>query len=386
MRNIKFLLHETFRSNPAYDLVEQGKLNQQELHALADLNEDPEFFGVFRRRHTKAGGSVKLAYKEVALLFYFLQNAGELPHYLKSGYDDEVNLTIAKLVLEGILEIQTNQHFYSGYAAQNLLYESTDRHPDSVHPLLRMSATAIAYAIQLNEVDTASLASKLYAFNTMPQFITPSNALKTFGEVEQYLRICNSHPLNRELLIDWNKHEPDPKYSWISWSRKQNARHDARLRPIYKIYISPVPEELPDAFDKAVRVLSSSNAFSFKIGMNREGLLRPDKFVAYFAEYDHLLAAADRLAPILKDHKAQGVPFTAPLDDSGMLSWGMDGPAGELLKYKEGGSWRAFVTEKLAASIALSKTEKLSQSERADFVLKKMMLEGVDTKTWTVVK
>lgn len=383
MIKVKFLLHATFRSNPAFDLVEQGNLNQQELHALAGLSKDPEFFGIFRRKHTDAGGSVKLAYKEVALLFYFLQHAGQLPHYFKSVYDDEVNLTIAKLVLEGILEIQADQRFYSGYAAQDLLYESSDGNPGSAHPLLRMSASAISYAVQLNEVDTAWLASKLYAFNTVPLFTTPVNALKTFEEVEVYLRICKNDPLNQELLKDWNKHEPDPKYSWISWSRKQNRRHDARLRPTYKIYISPVLEELPGVFEKAVRVLTASDAFSFKIGMNREGLLRPDKFVAYFTEFDHLLAAADRLAPVLKDHKAQGVPFTASLDDSGMLSWGMDSATDELLRNNEGGSWRAFVTEKLAASIALSKTEKLSREESVDFVLKKMMLEGIDTTTWT---
>jgi hypothetical protein len=384
MIKVKFLLHSTFRSNPAFELIEQGNLNQQELHALADLSKDPEFFGIFRRKYTEAG-SVKLAYKEVALLFYILQNAGELPQYFKSGYDDEVNLTMAKLVLEGIFEIKVEQRFYCGFAAQNFLYEFQERDLDRKHPLLEMSSGAIQYAIQLNEADTASLANKLYAYNTMPLFFMPANALNTFKEVEEFLRIGKNGPLDRELLKNWNKHEPDQKYNWISWSRKQNRRHDARSRSTYKIYISPVLEELPDVFEKAVRVLSGSDAFSFKIGMNREGLLRPDKFVVYFTEFDHLVAAADRLGPVLKEHKAQGVPFTASLDDSGMLSWGTDGATAELMKNGERGSWRAIVTEKLAASISLSKTEKLSPGESVDFVLKKMMLEGVDPMTWTAV-
>jgi hypothetical protein len=384
MIKVKFLLHSTFRSNPAFELIEQGNLNQQELHTLADLSKDPEIFGIFRWKYTEAG-SVKLAYKEVALLFYFLQNTGELPQYFKSGYDDEVNLTMAKLVLEGIFEIKVEQRFYSGFAAQNFLYEFQERDLDRKHPLLEMSSGAIQYAIQLNEVDTASLANKLYAYNTVPLFFMPANALNTFKEVEEFLRIGKNGPLDRELLKNWNKHEPDQKYNWISWSRKQNRRHDARLKSTYKIYISPVLEELPDVFEKAVRVLSGSDAFSFKIGMNREGLLRPDKFVVYFTELDHLIAAADRLGPILKEHKAQGVPFTASLDDSGMLSWGTDNATDELMKNREGGSWRAIVTEKLAASISLSKTEKLSPEESVDFVLKKMMLEGVDPTTWTAV-
>ncbi len=385
MIKVKFLLHSTFRSNPAFELIEQGNLNQQELHALADLSLDPEFFGVFRRKHAEAGGSAKLAYKEVALLFYFLQNAGELPQYFKSGYDDEVNLTMAKLVLEGIFEIEVEQRFYSGFAAQNFLYEFQERSTDRKHPLLEKSSEAIRYAVQLNEVDTVSLANKLYAYNTVPLLLMRANELGTFEEVEELLRIGKNDPLNRELLQHWNKHEPDQKYSWISWSRKQNRRHDARLRSTYKIYISPVLEELPDVFEKAVRVLTGSDAFSFKVGMNREGLLRPDKFVVYFTEFDHLVAAADRLGLVLKEHKAQGVPFTAPLDDSGMLSWGIDSATEEILKNRERESWRGTVTEKLAASISLSRTEKLSPEESVDFVLKKMMLEGVDPTTWTAV-
>lgn len=385
MIKVKFLLHSTFRSNPAFELVEQGNLNQQELHALADLSKDPEFFGIFRRKHAEASGSAKLAYKEVALLFYFLQKAGELPQYFKSGYDDEVNLTMAKLVLEGIFEIQAEQGFHSGAAAQRFLYASQERDHDRRHPLLEMSSGAIRYAVQLNEADALALAGKLYAYNTVPLLFTRGNALKSFEEVEEFLGIGRNNPLNRALLKNWNKHEPDQNYSWISWSRKQNKRHDARLNATYKIYISPVLEELPEVFEKTVGVLTRSDAFNFKIGMNREGLLRPDKFVAYFTEFDHLLAAADLLAPVLKEHKAQGVPFTAPLDDSGMLSWGMDRATDEILKNIEGGSWRATVTEKLAASIALSKTEKLGREESVDFVLKKMMLEGVDPTTWTAV-
>ncbi|SEI53230.1 hypothetical protein SAMN05216327_102275 [Dyadobacter sp. SG02] len=383
MIKVKFLLHATFRSNPEFELIEQGNLNQQELRALADLNKDPEFFGVFRRAYTDERGSAKLAYKEVALLFYFLQNAGELPQYFKSGYDDEVNLTMARLVLEGIFEIKAGGHFYSGAAAQTFLYELRERDPNRSHPLFEISSGAIRYAVQLNEADAASLAGKLYAYNTAPLFLTSANALKTFEDVVAFLGIGRNDPLTHELLENWHTHEPGQKYSWISWSRKRKERHDARVRSTYKIYISPVLEELPEVFEKAVRVLTGSGAFSFKIGMNREGLLRPDKFVAYFNAFDHLTAAAGQLDGVLKGHKAQGVPFTAPLDGSGMLSWGMDSATDGILKDREGGSWRAAVTEKLAASISLSKTEKLSQEECVDFVLKKMMLEGIDPTTWT---
>ncbi|TLV01485.1 hypothetical protein [Dyadobacter luticola] len=383
MIKVKFLLHATFRSNPAFELIEQGNLNPQALHALADLTQDPEFFGVFRRKNPEAGESARLAYKEVALLFYFLQKAGELPHYFKSVYDDEVNRTMAKMVLEGIFEIQVGQDFHSGFAAQHFIYESQERGEDRPHPLFEMSSRAIRYAVYLNETDTTSLAAKLYAYNTVPLFIAPDNVLATFEEVEAFLGINKNNLLDRLLLKHWNKQEPNEKFSWISWSRRQQVRHDARLSQTYKMYISPVLEELPQVFEKAVNVLTASEAFSFKIGINREGLLRPDKFVAYFTNFPQLKTAADQLTPILKNHQAQGVPFTAPLDESGILSWGVDHASETILKDIEGGSWRGAVTQKLAASIALSKTEKLGQSESVDFVLKKMMLEGIDTTSWT---
>jgi len=385
MIKIKFLLHATFRSNPAFELIEQGNLNQQELPALADLSNDPEFFGVFRRTYTDERGSAKLAFKEVALLFYFLQKAGQLPQYFKSGYDDEVNQTMARLVLEGIFEIQEGAHFYSGAAAQAYVYEPQERDPHHRHPLFEISAGAIRYAVQLNESDAASLAGKLYAYNTIPLFLTPGNVLGTFEDVLAFLGAGPNDLLTHELREDWNLHEPGPQYSWISWSRKRKIRRDAGAKSTYKIYISPVLEELPEVFEKAVRVLTGSAAFSFKIGMNREGLLRPDKFVAYFTEFEHLAAAAERLAGVLEGHNAQGVPFTAPLDASGLLSWGMDAADDDIRKDRERVSWRATVTEKLAASISLSKTEKLGRDECVDFVLKKMMLEGIDPTTWTAV-
>lgn len=381
MITVKFLLHATFRSNPAFELIEQGKLNRQALDALAGLARDPECFGVFRRRDPEAGSGVKIAYKEVALLFYHLQEPGGLPQYFQSGYDDEVNLTMVKLVLEGIFEIQEDDRFFSGFAARHLLYEVRERDTVRRHPLLQMSAEAIRYAMQLNEADTVSLAAKLYAYNATPLFFTNTHALPDYRDVEAFLGVTERDPLGRELSKDWKKHLPNEHFRWISWSRRHKIDVTQSSRTTFKIYISPLLDELPAVFAKAVRVLTASAAFSFKVGMNREGLLRPDKFVAYFHTYAELTDATDRLTIALNGHQAQGVPFTAPLDESGLLSWGMD--TGVASENETATSWRAVVTEKLAATISLPRSEKLSREESADFIQNKMMLEGVDASTWT---
>lgn len=112
MIKLNFLLHSTFRSNPAFELIEWGNLSRPEQDALAGLLNNPEIFGVFRLKNADGTTTTKLAYKEVALLFYFLQEQGSLPQYFQATYDDDVNLTLAKLVMEGLSKLNPGLNFY----------------------------------------------------------------------------------------------------------------------------------------------------------------------------------------------------------------------------------------------------------------------------------
>jgi hypothetical protein len=59
-----------------------------------------------------------------------------------------------------------------------------------------------------------------------------------------------------------------------------------------------------------LEVLQHSAARCFKVAPSIEGLVRPDKLIAYFRDHDDLTAVAGELAVGLRGMPAQGVPFT----------------------------------------------------------------------------
>jgi hypothetical protein len=122
----------------------------------------------------------------------------------------------------------------------------------------------------------------------------------------------------------------------------------------------------------------------FKIGKGAQGLLRPDKMVAYFSSYEDLAETAKQLEQEMARCPAQGVPFTAELGGDGLLSWGVDPPAEEqVLPWLERESWRLWVTNRLAVALIDTSNGNTAKLEPWQFALRRLQLEGVDTHTWT---
>jgi murein endopeptidase len=142
-----------------------------------------------------------------------------------------------------------------------------------------------------------------------------------------------------------------------------------------KLYLSPRIEALADMFPHVVHVFVRDNVRSFKIGRGLEGLLRPDKIVAYFDDRAHMHAVADALAHALRGCSAQGVPFTAEAGGDGLLSWGIDPPPGNMAT-----SWRAWVTKRLAAS--LTKRRRTPGNQRVAAALDDLRRIGIDPELW----
>jgi hypothetical protein len=156
----------------------------------------------------------------------------------------------------------------------------------------------------------------------------------------------------------------------------------------YKLYVSPMPAFVENVFAITARTLSTTGALQFKIGADADGLLRPDKIVAYFTSQDALRQAADALAARLHGCPAHGVPFTAALDDEGLLSWGVDPPASQqLLNWQPRESWRLWLTNRLANALLTAKRTPATGSAVArrpwQYALERVRLEGVDTTSWT---
>jgi len=139
--------------------------------------------------------------------------------------------------------------------------------------------------------------------------------------------------------------------------------------------VSPRPEALADAFPRIAEVFARFEVRSFKVGRRIEGLLRPDKIVAYFDDRSHLNAVAGALERELSGCPVHGVPFTAEVGGSGLLSAGVDPPPGHVLT-----SWRAWVTRKLAAGL-IARPDR-SPADRVSAALAAIRLAGVDPEGW----
>jgi len=141
----------------------------------------------------------------------------------------------------------------------------------------------------------------------------------------------------------------------------------------HKLYISPEPEFVPIIFPILVDTFGAMEVPSFKIGISSGALFRPDKLIAYFSNRDHLSIVAEELNASLNRIPAHGVPFTAPLDQSGLLSWGYDPGMGV-------GSWRQLIAQTVGNAVALAPFTTIDQTVYN--TKKALKRAGVDPDTW----
>lgn len=160
---------------------------------------------------------------------------------------------------------------------------------------------------------------------------------------------------------------------WISFTLAGEPAQDA---PACKLYVSPAPPALAGAFPLVAEAFAAGGVRSFKIGRGIEGLLRPDKIVAYFDDRAHLQAVAAQLAGSLAGCPVQGTPFTADAGCDGLLSWGVDPP-----DWTAGASWRSWITRRLAQTLARTR-----RVDRVAAALDDIREAGVDPERWAPAK
>ncbi|HKS21408.1 MAG TPA: hypothetical protein VJZ76_01320, partial [Thermoanaerobaculia bacterium] len=245
----------------------------------------------------------------------------------------------------------------------------------------RLSREALLYAQDLETSDPPTLSVALYLYNRIPltpfwksRFATPEAILAHVG--------ADRGALKTLLERAWSF--SDRASGWLSWY-PQSRRRQRRSDVTYKLYVSPRPERMREAFEVVVRVLADFQPAPFKIGNSAIGLLRPDKMVAYFTTRKRLDEVADVLRRELAGCDAHGVPFSAGLDDSGLLSWGVDPPDTEhVLQWLGRDSWRTWLGRHLAGALSIAK---LAQTPNAvepwRFAIERARRLGVDVETWT---
>ena len=369
------------RANPAYRLVLFDRLEPAERAALAGPAAEPDFYGVLRPV-PGSGLGIKSVDRETALLFLTLREAGPLPGYVRALRGEETWRLVARLVADGVLEIAADVPgggFLSGAAAMEVL--APRAHPPGRGRLAELSLAALRYGSRLAIDDPLALSWRLYGFNRLP--LTPAwrRRLASAADVESYLGIDRGGPHRR--LLDEAFVATGSDAGWLSWSASRPGAPRGRGGDAsFKLYVSPQPEALPALMDSLLGGLADAGAASFKIGSAASGLLRPDKVVAYFADFEALAAAAEPLAGRLAGAPVHGVPFTSEIAGGGLLSWGIDPPpGGNTLPWSGVASWRLWLTHRLAR--ALLQARAAAAAEPWTFALERLELEGIDTASWT---
>ena len=350
-----------FRASPHIELKRLGELAPDQAEAFRELERDADFYGLFVPRPPLAT-TVKSVTRQTAELFLALTEPSRLDTALLR---DE---SVIDLVLDGILEIERGDGFVAGADALPLVGNVDQSIADSI------SRDALLHAQDLETSEIEALASALYHYNRIP--------LSPFWRARFPNAAAVLAHLGANLDREWKASEFGK--TWLSWSRRTSIKRDA-AGVTFKLYVSPRPEHIRDAFAVLARVLSASPAFAFKIGNSAAGLLRPDKLVAYFMTREELFEAAGELRRELAGCDAQGVPFTAPFDEDGLLSWGIDPPESErALRWLGRNSWRSWLTQRLAAAIAVAKSAcRADAVEPWRFAIERARRHGVEIETWT---
>jgi hypothetical protein len=374
MARLRHILDRRFRASREWDLADIAELPE---NLRASLRETAGYNDGAAALLPRPGNrlSAKIVSSRAAQLLRTLSVEGFLPGDIRSR-GEQANRDIARLVLDEALEIEDRDRFSSGPRAHAALFCRTASPPPTGR-LADLSLRAIRYGQALEITDVPSLARRLYTFGTIPR--GPRWELLIGGADGIALLGLHREGRTRQNLA--RSYQASTHPNWLSWAME--AEH-GRQRPElpYKLYVSPRPEALARCFPILAGVLSERHVWSFKVGRGVPGLLRSDKFVAYFEDLVHLRKVAEILADALKGCPAQGVPFTAPASEDGLLSWGVDPPSAGRPGARE--SWRYRLTNQLASGI-VSAQSAATHVEPWEFALDRLSLDCVDPFTWTPV-
>jgi hypothetical protein len=368
-----------YRASPAYDLVLFDRLEAAEQALLGELTRDPSFYGVLRPADGEIR-SMRAVDRDTALLFLTLREPAPVPAYVRRTGEGDGDRAVQELVMDGVLEVWDGSAFVGGGRGAALLLDG-DQLTAGGGRLAGLSAAALRYAAALALDDRHALAARLYGYNRIPLSPHWVERLPDYRAVLAH--VGGERPDAWGAFVPALPAEPG---GWIPFTRRNRDRHPRRNGQSsgHKLYISPSPTALPEAFAGTVEVLDRFPVLQFKLGGDAGGVLRPDKLVAYFADADVLAEAGQALADRLTGIPAQGVPFTAELGGEGLLSWGIDPPAGERpLSWLPAESWRYWVVRRLAAALIEGCRGGVDEGMPPErFALERLRLEGVDVERW----
>jgi hypothetical protein len=386
------LRRRVFRANPCFSLIPLEEVFARfpaAIPMLDGLRADHDCFGVAVPVSDPRLGT-KAVCRETATLLSSLREPQPLPVEVARATGTRFDRDLAGLVSDGLLEVELDGEFRCGPAAQQALAEAAL--PDVADsPAARLSCAALRYAQALPALDVAWLAARLYHYNQVPESPRWRRQLATPEDVLSLLGLGGGQQVERTLgraFVARDTAQGPEQEGWRVWCLRgapQREEAEGELlgpRGTFKLYLSPRPEALGEAFARAVPVLAEQRVLQFKVGRDRCNVLRPDKFVAYFARHADLERATQALTSELAGLPAQGVPFTAAVDTEGLLSWGVDPPLSDRISGWSGReSWRLWIVHRLARALTVARAE-ADRVEPWIHALNRLALDGIDIATW----
>lgn len=324
------------------------------------------------------GLSLKVVPSATAALLWGLRAGGLLPKAAQTEFRHHP-ATLLRLVLDSVLEIEADGMFVSGAAAIDLM----GVHLPQVRPRSRpivLSIEALRYGQTLNCSDGPTLAHRLYGYHRAPISPRWTRRLGSYSDIEAHLGLDGTGVSRRAFHQGWLAGVAPEAPSWLILRLRPGPTGGSR----FKLYVSPRLEHLGVAVRAALPILTELEVPAFKVGRDLSGILRPDKFVIYAASRRQLQDTCTALTPALAGLEAHGVPFTAPIDQAGLVSWGIDPPESESLLLSQRTSWRRWLTERLAVALLVARRSRTSPEapEPWRFALARLALDGVDARTW----
>src|SRR5947207_4640583 len=140
-----------FRSSPNIELKQLGDLAAEQREPFRDLESDPDFYGLFVPRPPLTI-NLKSVNRQAAELFQMLAT----PSHIHPANDELIDL-----VLDGILEIESDGDFASGADALPAI-GLPDGVPEVRDAITRLSRDALLYAQDLETSDPQALTIALY--------------------------------------------------------------------------------------------------------------------------------------------------------------------------------------------------------------------------------
>jgi len=285
--------------------------------------------------------------------------------------------SVAALVLDGILEIESDGEFVRGLHAVGRLFDG----PASslLQNVAEPTRSALDYAGALLPIPASQLASRLYRYGTSPVSPRWLARVPDASAVAEYLRVDELS--RRALIADWAR-VLSASTEWLIFRRRGTLDHRANIGRVHKMYLGIASEELGAALAAVADDLFSSDAIAFKVAATPHGLRRADKCVAYFETRQALECASERLGRRLATERPHPVPFAESCPYSKHLWWGSDSAVREQDDDAVGTSGRYEVCSLVSHSLAIASTARNVTMPAIDFALLRLTLDGWELESF----